>query len=208
MCNIRRESGEVGESFPVTATALRCSIYSLNHKFNVLWLNPQDYNSFPPGLLDALELHTTVVLPPSKTRDQGDSIAARLRRQMQAEALNSVSGDDNINRDAKGTEIVDLEVYSDILEETAQFLRLQVCNRVSYTISLISLCCLGTRSASFGFVISARPILLLLLVWYSIRRRGDDGISVSWSRRRCPRLIRPDVIYYFVVLETGSDPCT
>lgn len=52
-------------------------------QFNVLWLNPEDPETFPPDLLDALIQETTASSEPDQ-----------LRRQMRADALQPVVADD------------------------------------------------------------------------------------------------------------------
>ncbi len=79
-------------------------------QFNVLWLNPQDPDTFPAGLIDALALHANLELQPHPFEPE----EARLRRQMQADSLSSASED-----------VIDPEPYSDILEEVVHFLRLE-----------------------------------------------------------------------------------
>jgi hypothetical protein len=87
-------------------------------QLNILCLNPHDTNSFPDGLLDALNERSPVNL----LADSNDTIESRLRRQMQADALLPLpSGID----DALAPSIA--PVYSqETVDEASQFLRLSV----------------------------------------------------------------------------------
>ncbi|KAJ7937221.1 hypothetical protein B0H13DRAFT_2226614 [Mycena leptocephala] len=108
--------------------------------FNVLWLNPHDLDSFPPGLLDALNLHTTLDVnpPPSKRERDRDStvvgIEARLRRQMAADTLQPLRALDD---DKSTATIPPTEFSSEILEETAHFLRLHAPDRLQLVLSYL-----------------------------------------------------------------------
>lgn len=96
-------------------------------QFNVLWLNPNNPDTFPPGLIDALTIHGDTSVMPER---QGDSMQDRLRKQMQADALQPINDDG----DLVGVEGVKVQPsilaedhYSvELLEEAAHFLRLQV----------------------------------------------------------------------------------
>ncbi|KAJ7179295.1 hypothetical protein C8R46DRAFT_941848 [Mycena filopes] len=106
--------------------------------FNVLWLNPRDLDSFPPGLMDALT--PLEIRPPPSTRerdrdrDQSISIEARLRRQMAADTLQPLSAlDDDVNSIA----VAPPEFSSEILEETAHFLRLRAPDQLQLVLSYL-----------------------------------------------------------------------
>ncbi|KAJ6539174.1 hypothetical protein B0H19DRAFT_1213177 [Mycena capillaripes] len=104
--------------------------------FNVLWLNPRDLDSFPPGLLDALNLQTTLeISPPSSKRDRDSSVSieARLRRQMAADTLQPLGELD----DDKSIIVASTEFSSEILEETAHFLRLHAPDRLRLVLSYL-----------------------------------------------------------------------
>lgn len=106
----------------------------------MLWLNPDKPESFPLGLIDALKLHSgsILALPPNPGVLDGDFEAARLRRQMQTDALQSLpplcpSPFNDVAVGAVETEIGSSAAFphedkfsQDTLEEAAQFLRLQV----------------------------------------------------------------------------------
>lgn len=72
--------------------------------------------SFPAGLADALTLRGH---PKIFHESPGETIQARLRRQMQEDALESLSDSE--------TKAIFLETFSsEVVEESIQFLRLQV----------------------------------------------------------------------------------
>ncbi|KAJ6599237.1 hypothetical protein DFH09DRAFT_1258312 [Mycena vulgaris] len=104
--------------------------------FNVLWLNPRDPDSFPPGLTEALNLHTTLeISPPSRherDRDHYNSSEARLRRQMAADTLQPLGAlDDNATADSP------TQFPSEVLEESAHFLRLHAPDRLQLVLSYL-----------------------------------------------------------------------
>jgi hypothetical protein len=77
----RREGWEIGEILGHTHHP--CFI-QFAAQFNVLWLDPNDPESFPDGLIDSLEEHL-----PSLQLQSGDyqTLGARLKRQIQRDAL-------------------------------------------------------------------------------------------------------------------------
>jgi hypothetical protein len=116
-----------------------------------LWLNPQNENTFPPGLIDALTLHSDLLLGVIKPLRQGDptfsagpdgrvaSEAQRLRLQMQVDALqplhNVDEDDDDGSGKARSSAVSGVDRYTpEILEEATQFLRLQVCGVISFSV--------------------------------------------------------------------------
>ncbi|KAF8211287.1 hypothetical protein K438DRAFT_1807059 [Mycena galopus ATCC 62051] len=111
--------------------------------FNVLWLNPNNPDSFPPGLLDALNIRTTLEIspPPSKRdherdRDSTVSIEARLRRQMAADTLQPLGALDD--GDVKAAVLpTSNEFSSEVLEETTHFLRLHAPDRLELVLSYL-----------------------------------------------------------------------
>ncbi|KAF4619679.1 hypothetical protein D9613_005488 [Agrocybe pediades] len=98
--------------------------------FNILWLNPSNHDTFPSGLIDALTAYSSsaLVMP----EQHGESIQDRLRRQMQADALHAISPDEDhpgqqSSEKEKEKTVSGVDQYPpEILEEAAQFLRLQV----------------------------------------------------------------------------------
>lgn len=116
----RRAEGRLG---PTRRTCL-----TLDEKagitFNVLCLDPNDPESVPSGLMDALSAHTLLVSPlPSASGDA--SHKAHLRAQMAADALLPVSSldeDDNDNDNETPTTVE--EFPQEVIEEAAYFLRL------------------------------------------------------------------------------------
>ncbi|KAF7352922.1 G-patch domain-containing protein [Mycena venus] len=113
--------------------------------FNVLWLNPNNPDSFPAGLLDALNIRTTLEIspPPSRRdrerdrdRDSTVSIEARLRRQMAADTLQPLGAldDDDVKAAILPTSH---EFSSEVLEETTHFLRLHAPDRLKLVLSYL-----------------------------------------------------------------------
>ncbi|KAJ7499090.1 hypothetical protein FB451DRAFT_1347460 [Mycena latifolia] len=102
--------------------------------FNVLWLNPRNPESFPLGLTEALHLHTTLELN-TPDRDRSIGVEARLRRQMAVDTLQPLGALDD--DDLKSTTVAPTQFPSEILEETAQFLRLHAPDRLQLVLSYL-----------------------------------------------------------------------
>ncbi|KAG5341831.1 hypothetical protein C0989_007656 [Termitomyces sp. Mn162] len=86
--------------------------------FHVLWLNPNNPDSFPEGLVDALALRGATGLPHDY---HGEAIQVRLRKQMEADALHPL--DDALT--PKSSTL--LESFSlEVMKKAMQYLRLQV----------------------------------------------------------------------------------
>lgn len=85
-----------------------------------MWLDPNNPESFPAGMLDALALRGAAGLEHTH-RDWGESIQVRLRRQMQTDALQPLDGGGS-NEALAGVEAFP----SEVIDEAMQFLRLQV----------------------------------------------------------------------------------
>ncbi|KAJ7086715.1 hypothetical protein C8R44DRAFT_991558 [Mycena epipterygia] len=106
--------------------------------FNVLWLNPREPESFPPGLTEALNLHTTLEISAPSTQHgrEHSSIEGRLRRQMAADALQPPGVLDNTDND-KSAAVDAMQFPSEILEETSHFLRLHAPDRLHLVVSYL-----------------------------------------------------------------------
>ncbi|PBL02210.1 RNA-binding domain-containing protein [Armillaria gallica] len=102
-------------------------------KFNILNLNPNNPESFPHGLMDALELHTTLSLPIASKHNIA-SVESRLRQQMQSDALQPL--DDVTDQDQKAV-AADPEFPPETLEESAQYLRLQAQDRLELILAYL-----------------------------------------------------------------------
>jgi hypothetical protein len=115
----------------------RRTCITLNEKagksFNVLWLDPNDPESFPPGLIDALERH----LPSLQLQFRDyQTLEARLKWQIQRDALQQ-SVEDDID-DSQSPKTTALDQYEpDILQEAAQFLRLRAQDRLTTIIAYL-----------------------------------------------------------------------
>ncbi|KAF7331942.1 G-patch domain-containing protein [Mycena kentingensis (nom. inval.)] len=121
----RRAEGRLG---PAQRTCV-----SLDEKagkaFNAFWVNPREPDTFPPGLLEALNLYTAYEAP--SERDKGN----QLRKQMAADALQPLGNPVDENN---STALDIQQQYSfEILEETAQFLRLQASDRLELVLSYL-----------------------------------------------------------------------
>ncbi len=99
-------------------------------QFNVLWLSPEHPETFPEGLLDALD---DPVLVATIQRQRADhSLEGRLRAKMQADALRPLKSSlDDVDADADAgdadkTELRKAPYSEEELEEALQFLRLNV----------------------------------------------------------------------------------
>jgi len=106
--------------------------------FNVLWLNPNEADSIPKGLADALLEYTQGISPVPSGRGNE---ATRLRDQMRADALQPVTSDDDENalNDHKGmdkaTQQEDFPVET--VEEAVYFFRLGPRDRLSLVLAYL-----------------------------------------------------------------------
>lgn len=99
-------------------------------QFNVLWLSPEHPETFPEGLLDALD---DPVLVATIQRQRADhSLEGRLRAKMQADALRPLKSTlDDVDTDADDSsadkaELLKAPYSEEDLGEALQFLRLNV----------------------------------------------------------------------------------
>ncbi|EEB89775.1 hypothetical protein MPER_12095 [Moniliophthora perniciosa FA553] len=122
----RRAEGRLG---PAQRTCMTLD-EKAGKTFSVLWLNPGNTDSFPSGLLHALAARTTLEMPSSSVRHPTDSIEARLRREMEADALSH-------DNDEPTSTVVEDEYSQNTLEEAAQFLRLQARDRLALVLSYL-----------------------------------------------------------------------
>ncbi|KAI9067566.1 hypothetical protein FKP32DRAFT_1609307 [Trametes sanguinea] len=107
-------------------------------QFNVLWLNAEHPETFPDGLLDALD---DPALVSSIQRHRPDhSLEGRLRAKMQADALRplkssleDVDGDDEVEK----TEARASPYSEEDLEEARQFLRLNPRDRLTLVLDYL-----------------------------------------------------------------------
>lgn len=93
----------------------------------MLWLNPESPETFPDGLLDALD--DPALVTAIQQRQAGLSLEGRLRAKMQAEALRPLKSTLEDLEDEGGIEKAELRKspYSEEeLQEAVQFLRLGV----------------------------------------------------------------------------------
>ncbi|KAI0346744.1 hypothetical protein BDW22DRAFT_1322252 [Trametopsis cervina] len=105
-------------------------------EFNVLWLNPSNPDSFPEGLVDALE--DPEVLFALKRQQHDGGIEGRLRARMQADALQPLKS--SLEEDGVDDAKADLNKtpYSEEdLKEAAQFLRLGAKDRLQLVLDYL-----------------------------------------------------------------------
>lgn len=107
---------------------------AITHQFNVLWINPNDVDSIPKGLVDGMLEYTQGTFLVSSGRGNE---AIRLRDQMRADALQPVASDedDNVPNDHnngmnKATQQEDFPVET--VEEAVYFFRLRVCRNALF----------------------------------------------------------------------------
>ncbi|CCM01693.1 uncharacterized protein FIBRA_03757 [Fibroporia radiculosa] len=96
-------------------------------KFNVLWLNPDNVDSFPEGLIDALD-DPSLIAALLRQR-AGDGIEGQMRSRMRADALHplktSLNDDDLPATDTEKPDLSSLAYSEEEIEEAAQFLQLK-----------------------------------------------------------------------------------
>ncbi|KAJ4472305.1 hypothetical protein J3R30DRAFT_3299184 [Lentinula aciculospora] len=97
--------------------------------FNVLWLNPGNLDTFPPGLIETLDLHTTIDMQLGQEH-LGD-LKSRLQRELKADALQPISHENDIEP------VVAAQFSQNILEEIRQFFRLQAQDRLKLVVSYL-----------------------------------------------------------------------
>ncbi|KAI5894068.1 uncharacterized protein SCHCODRAFT_02700622 [Schizophyllum commune H4-8] len=102
-------------------------------KYNVLWLDPEDRDTFPPGLIDALEQQTTFTMPLPRDPRRDDDIEGRLRRQMHKDRLRPLKAEDE--DEGKAAAVPEFEQST--LEEACQFLRLPAADRLYLVLSYL-----------------------------------------------------------------------
>ncbi|KAL0949619.1 hypothetical protein HGRIS_009664 [Hohenbuehelia grisea] len=132
----RRAEGRLG---PAQRTCVTLD-EKADKNFNILWLDPRNPDSFPEGLINALTLHTTYTIPPlpGNRRYEHESPENRLRRQMQADALQPLGDrdEDAVSEKKQGLS-AELDYSQDVLEDAAQFLRLQAKDRLDLVLGYL-----------------------------------------------------------------------
>ncbi|KAL1743306.1 hypothetical protein HDZ31DRAFT_83492 [Schizophyllum fasciatum] len=105
----------------------------LSAQYNVLWLDPEDRDTFPAGLVEALEQHTSFTMPLPRDPRRDDDIEGRLRRQIHADRLRPLNAEDEDA--AKAAPLPEYEQAT--LEEACQFLRLPAADRLYLVLSYL-----------------------------------------------------------------------
>ncbi|KAF9263577.1 hypothetical protein L218DRAFT_927305 [Marasmius fiardii PR-910] len=133
----RRAEGRLG---PAQRTCVTLD-EKAGKKFNVLWLNPGNPDSFPPVLIRSLDTRSSFNSgQTSSTRAQNDSDPIRrLQKEMGSDSLSSVSHDyDNPLGELNQTETtIDSEFSQNVLDEASQFLRLQARDRLELVLTYL-----------------------------------------------------------------------
>lgn len=112
---------------PCVAMRAYAHIHIALHQFNVLWLNPESPETFPEGLLDALDEPALVTSIQKHQANQ--SIEGRLRAKMQADALRPLKSSlEDVDADDSAEKVgLPKSPYSEEdLQEAVQLLRLGV----------------------------------------------------------------------------------
>ncbi|KAI0773935.1 hypothetical protein C8Q74DRAFT_797877 [Fomes fomentarius] len=127
------ERRAVGRLHPAQRT---CA--TLDEKFNVLWLNPESPETFPAGLLDALDEPALVTSIQKHHANQ--SIEGRLRAKMQADALQPLKSSlEDVDADDSAEKVgLPKSPYSEEdLQEAVQFLRLGAQDRLTLVLDYL-----------------------------------------------------------------------
>ncbi|PIL36770.1 hypothetical protein GSI_00460 [Ganoderma sinense ZZ0214-1] len=106
-------------------------------QFNVLWLNPESPETFPDGLLDALDDPTLVTA--IQQRQVGHSLEGRLRAKMQADALRPLKStlEDLDEGGIEKAEFRKSPYSEEELQEAVQFLRLGAQDRLTLVLDYL-----------------------------------------------------------------------
>lgn len=114
-------------------------------KFNVLWLNPENPDAFPEGLLDALDDPALVTALQQQSRD--DTIEGRLKAKMRADALQPLAtplgadddeaDDDDATADPEKPDLRRSPYSEEEVQEATQFLQLSARNRLQLVLDYL-----------------------------------------------------------------------
>ncbi|KAG7097148.1 hypothetical protein E1B28_004526 [Marasmius oreades] len=124
----RRAEGQLG---PAQRTCVNLD-EKAGKKFNVLWLNPENLDSFSPGLVHSLGQRPQ--------RENSAGLATRLRKEMESDALSSVTHDydDLVESNISDTSLDSNSEFSqNVLDEASQFLRLQARDRLELVLTYL-----------------------------------------------------------------------
>jgi hypothetical protein len=149
-------------------------------QFNILWLDPENAETFPRGLLDALEDDALILARAVARKHAEDDIEARLRAQMRADALQPLDEiEENALLDARAAPkpTTEEDVFdAKAVDEAKDFLTKTVSRPASYCFLLID------RRRRTGFTALAEGssvfesrVLILLLVWDRIQQPGGSS---------------------------------
>lgn len=129
----RRAEGRLGPA-QLTCRALD---EKQGKEFSVLWLNSLSPDTFPPDLLEVLELHSVDLSMLSK--ETVLSLRDRLRRQIEQDRLQPLEEDDNGSLGPLKTSPASEShsISSDLIEEVIQFLRLGAQDRLQLVLAYL-----------------------------------------------------------------------
>ncbi|EIN10359.1 hypothetical protein PUNSTDRAFT_43300 [Punctularia strigosozonata HHB-11173 SS5] len=102
--------------------------------FNVFWLNANDPDTVPAPLTEALKMHDPPILVVPR-RAVDDTYEFRLRRQMQADALQPLDKDADTDLPAK--ENAEEEFSTEAVEQAAQFLQLPAKDKLGMVLDYL-----------------------------------------------------------------------
>lgn len=141
-------------------------------QFNVFWLDPEAPESFPRGLLDAMEDDAYTLAPLAVRQRALHDIQARTRLDMEASALQPMQPLDVIDEDnstSKNPGTLEDSYDEETVGRTGNFLRLPVRTAALVDEYPLMHHLVGCRASTTGIVVPSRKVPLLFLVWGTIR---------------------------------------
>ncbi|KAI0770789.1 hypothetical protein BC629DRAFT_1442099 [Irpex lacteus] len=128
----RRAEGRLG---PAQMTCVTLD-EKAGREFNVLWLNPNNPETFPDGLIDALEDPDVVYALQRQQHD--NSIEGRFKARMKADALQPLQSSlEDEGDEAKKPALNTIPYSEEDLKEAAQFLRLGAADRLQLVLDYL-----------------------------------------------------------------------
>ncbi|KAI0092784.1 hypothetical protein BDY19DRAFT_926274, partial [Irpex rosettiformis] len=129
----RRAEGRLGPAQRTCATLDE----KAGREFNVLWLNPNNPETFPEGLIDALEDPDVVYALQRQQHD--NSIEGRMKARMKADALQPLSSslEDEEGPDVEKAALSSNPYSEEDIKEAAQFLRLGAADRLQLVLDYL-----------------------------------------------------------------------
>lgn len=169
-------------------------------QFNVLWLNPEVPESFPPGMLDALGDDAYTLAAPAVRQRALEDVQARLRASMQAHALQPLQPmgtDDDGAPERPDLRKVGEAFSEEDVEDAREFLRCDVSGSLpSFQWAVALMRRTGTGAAGEGAAVPAAGARVLFLVRDAVCELGRARDELSGGGGGRPRLIVPYVHAY------------